>query len=34
MLVAIYKIYLFFWDAEDEEVVIGFLPGHLDNRIT
>ncbi len=27
------RIYLF-WDAEDEEVVIGFLPGHLDNRIT
>jgi hypothetical protein len=27
------RIY-FFWDDEDEEVVIGFLPGHLDNRIT
>ncbi len=24
----------FFWDDEDEEVIIGFLPGHLDNRIT
>ena len=27
------RIY-FFWDEEDEEVVIGYLPGHLDNRIT
>jgi hypothetical protein len=27
------RIY-FFWDDEDEEVVIGYLPGHLDNRIT
>ncbi len=24
----------FFWDDEDEEVVIGYLPGHLDTRIT
>jgi hypothetical protein len=27
------RIY-FFWDDEDEEVIIGYLPGHLDNRIT
>ena len=27
------RIY-FLWDAEDEEVVIGWLPSHLDNRLT
>jgi|ERR1022692_2239227 hypothetical protein len=27
------RIY-FFWDDEDEEVIVGFLPGHLDTRIT
>jgi hypothetical protein len=27
------RIY-FFWDEADEEVVIGYLPGHLDNRLT
>jgi hypothetical protein len=27
------RIY-FFWDDEDAEVVIGYLPGHLDNRLT
>ena len=27
------RIY-FFWDDGDEEVVIGFLPAHLDNRIS
>jgi hypothetical protein len=27
------RIY-FFWDEEDAEVVIGYLPGHLDNRLT
>lgn len=27
------RIY-FFWDEEDEEVVVGYLPGHLDTRIT
>jgi hypothetical protein len=27
------RIY-FFWDEEDEEVVVGSLPGHLDNRLT
>lgn len=27
------RIY-FFWDDEDAEVVVGYLPGHLDNRLT
>jgi hypothetical protein len=27
------RIY-FFWDEEDEEVVLGYLTGHLDNRLT
>jgi hypothetical protein len=27
------RIY-FFWDDEDEEIVVGFLPSHLDTRIT
>jgi hypothetical protein len=27
------RIY-FFWDDEDEEVIIGYLPGHLNTRIT
>lgn len=27
------RIY-FFWDGEDEEVVVGWLPSHLDNRLT
>ena len=27
------RIY-FFWDEEDEEIVLGYLPGHLDNRLT
>jgi hypothetical protein len=27
------RIY-FFWDEEDEEVIVGYLPGHLDTRIT
>jgi hypothetical protein len=27
------RIY-FFWDEEDEEIVLGYLTGHLDNRLT
>lgn len=27
------RIY-FFWDEEDAEIVVGYLPGHLDNRLT
>lgn len=27
------RIY-FFWDEEDEELVLGYLTGHLDNRLT
>jgi hypothetical protein len=27
------RIY-FFWDEEDEQVIVGYLPGHLDNRLT
>ncbi len=27
------RIY-FFWDEEDAELVVGYLPGHLDNRLT
>jgi len=27
------RIY-FFWDSEEEEAIVGFLPGHLDDRIT
>jgi hypothetical protein len=27
------RIY-FFWDEEDEEAIIGYLPSHLDTRIT
>jgi hypothetical protein len=27
------RIY-FFWDEEDAEVIVGYLPGHLDNRMT
>lgn len=27
------RIY-FFWDDEDEEIVVGYLPAHLDTRIT